>query len=139
MPGSSPGEGWPGFARAVGSVASRQAAKPPMTSLTCVNPRSAVGVEPPFEHGTWNVDGTGHDAVALTIELAADIDDEGASVNGRERRVWLVAPDPRTSLVDQLVEGPPPLADSHRAHDPSSAGQCPWLRSSRVRYDRPPM
>lgn len=38
--------------------------------------------EPPFEHGSWDVDGTRDDAVAIAVARTADVDQGRSLVNG---------------------------------------------------------
>ena len=81
----------------------------------------AVGVESPLEHGARDVQRARDDAVALTIDDRADVDDQRSSLNGAERRPRFVAVDPSACLVEQLVERPPRGVDGHGA--PSGDGR----------------
>jgi hypothetical protein len=71
-----------------------------------VAPR-ALRVKPPFEHGARDVHRTRDDAVALAVDLPANVDEKRALLGGRMRVRGLEPGDLRSSSIKQLVEGSP--------------------------------
>lgn len=77
-----------------------------------VAPR-AVRIEAPLEHGARYMQRAGNDAVALAVDVCANVDQEGA-LFGCHKRVHRLEPrDLRSSRLEQLVERSPIRADSH--------------------------
>lgn len=68
-----------------------------------VSPRAIQG-DAPLEHGPWDVQGPGYDAVTLAGILGADVDDDGFHGRGGEGRGSLEAGDPLCGNPDQLVK-----------------------------------
>ncbi len=77
-----------------------------------VAPR-AVQLEAPLEHGARDMERTGNDPVALSVDVGANIDQERALLDCGECFGWLEPLDPRLCRVEQLFERSAFVADSH--------------------------
>ena len=73
----------------------------------------AVGVEPPLEHRARDVERAGNDAVALAVDIGANVDEKGAPFDRRQRFTRFEPFDPRLRGFDQLFERSPVSADNH--------------------------
>ena len=73
----------------------------------------AVRIETPFEHGARNVERAGNDAVALTVDLRTDVDQQRAPLGRREGVGRFEPDDPRLRSLEELVERLPFGSDSH--------------------------
>ena len=93
----------------------------------------AVGIQAPFEHGAWNVERAGHDAVPLAVASGADVDQERPRRNGPVGLGRGVADDSLAGVREQVVEGASLDAGSHTA--------IMWLSAVTVQFPddtRPP-
>ena len=71
-----------------------------------VAPR-ALRIKPPFEHGARDVQRARDDAVALAVDLSANVDEKRALLCGGMRVHRLEPGDLCSSSIKQLVEGSP--------------------------------
>ncbi len=93
-----------------------------------VAPR-ALRIKPPFEHGARDVQRARDDAVALAVDLSANVDEKRALLCGGMRVHRLEPGDLCSSSIKQLVEGSPVGV---KARPGSSVGRYGLVQSSRV-------
>ncbi len=79
-------------------------------------PPLAVGGKPPFEHGARDVERAGNDPVPVALEIGANVDQERAPFERRERFARLEAVDPRLGRLEELVERSPSRTRVHALH-----------------------
>ena len=64
----------------------------------------AIGVGSPLEHRSGNMQRSGDGAIALTVDLGADVDEEGTAACSTARSKRLVARDSSHRPGEQFIE-----------------------------------